>query len=89
MRTRKTNNLKPITNEKLFGTGKVIFHCKEEFPSELDYNGCHWYRSEYEYTVIATGMSNFLYETYDREEDLRLYVDAAGHIWDEKEAGIF
>ena len=33
-------------------------------------------------------MENYLYETYDREEDLKLYVDAAANIWDEKEHGI-
>ena len=76
------------TNNNKFGYGKIKYHNRNEFPEELDYNGCHWYRSIYEYTFVNTGMPSYIYWTYDREEDLRLYVDAAGNIWDEKECGI-
>lgn len=77
-----------MTKENRFGYGEVVYHSEKDFPYELDHNGCHWYRSAYAYTFRATGMTNYLYNTYDRKEDLRLYVDAAGNIWDEKESGI-
>ena len=64
-----------MKKEQAFGYGKAKYQREEDFPYELDYNGCHWYRTTYN-------------DTYDREEDLRLYVDAAGNIWDEKESGI-
>lgn len=76
------------TQEKRFGYGRVKYHKESDFPYEIDYDGCHWYRTPYRYTFRETGMENYLYETCDREEDLRLYVDAAGNIWDEKEHGI-
>ena len=77
-----------MKKEQAFGYGKAKYQREEDFPYELDYNGCHWHRTPYGYTFRETGMENYLYETYDREEDLRLYVDAAGNIWDEKEHGI-
>ena len=76
------------TQEKRFRYGRVKYHKESDFPYEIDYNGCHWHRTPYGYTFRETGMENYLYESYDREEDLRLYVDAAGNIWDEKEHGI-
>lgn len=85
---RKGRTAMKQTKDNRFGYGEIKYQSEKEFPFELDYNGCHWYRSTYAYTFRATGMVNYLYETYDREEDLRLYVDAAGHIWDEKEKGI-
>lgn len=87
---KNTNRLKAMkyTDLDQYGYGEVIFHSEEEFPAELDHNGCHWFRSRWEYAAANTGMQNFLYETYDRKEDLRLYVDAAGRIWDEKDCGI-
>ena len=33
-------------------------------------------------------MTNYLYETFDTDDDIRLYIDAAGHIWNEEELGI-
>lgn len=80
--------MKKNTEESRFGYGKVKYHSEAEFPRELDYNGCHWYRSRYAYRFRATGMVNYRYETYDRERDLRLFVDAAGNIYDEAEQGI-
>lgn len=77
-----------MKKEQAFGYSKAKYQREEDFPYELDYNGCHWYRTTYSYTFRATGRVNYLYDTYDREEDLRLYVDAAGNIWDEKESGI-
>ena len=72
-----------------FGTGEIIYHSEEEFPKRLEHNGYNWHRTQYEYTVAATGMNNYLYETYDSDDDIRLFIDAAGHIWDETELGIF
>lgn len=72
-----------------FGTGEVIYHRTKDYPYELDHGGFHWYRTQYEYTVTETGMSNYLYETFDTDDDVRLFIDAAGHIWDETELGIF
>ena len=77
-----------MKKEQALRYGKAKYQREEDFPYELDYNGCHWYRTTYSYTFRATGRVNYLYDTYDREEDLRLYVDAAGNIWDEKESGI-
>jgi hypothetical protein len=77
-----------MKQEEKFGYGKIRYQSGNDFPAEFEYNGCHWYRSGYSYTFRETGMENYLYTTYDRDEDLRLYVDAAGHIWDEKEKGI-
>lgn len=71
-----------------FGYGKVIYKQENDFPAVIQHNGCFWHRTKYSYEFTKTGMRNYLYETEDREEDLRLYVDAAGHIWDEKENGI-
>ena len=76
------------TKKNRFGHGKVKYHNAQEFPSTIEYNGCFWYRTAYGFTFVETGMEGFEYGTYDREEDLRLYVDAAGNIWDEKELGI-
>lgn len=86
--TTKTKGDITMKKKSGFGYGRIKYQKAEDFPYEIDYNGCHWYRTMYDYTFIETGMVNFLYETYDREEDLRLYMDAAGHIWDEKEKGI-
>ena len=61
---------------------------REISPTSWITTAAHWYRTTYSYTFRATGRVNYLYDTYDREEDLRLYVDAAGNIWDEKESGI-
>ena len=81
--------MKASSREKSrFGYGRIKYHREADFPDVLDYNGCRWYRTVYKYTFRATGMENYLYETCDREEDLRLYIDAAGNIWDEKERGI-
>lgn len=71
-----------------FGYGKVKYRTEEDYPKGLFYNGCLWRRTPFQYTFQKSGMANFLYETDDRKEDLRLYVDAAGNIWDEKEKGI-
>lgn len=86
----KNTNLKVMKNTDLdqYGYGEAIFRTKEDFPEELDHNGCHWYRTQWKYTATNTGMPNYLYETTDRREELRLYVDAAGRIWDEKDCGV-
>lgn len=81
---KKTNK----NAESRFGYGEIKYHSENEFPFVLEYNGCRWYRTKYAYTFWATGMVNYLYDTDDRERDLRLYVDAAGNIWDEMERGI-
>ena len=70
-----------------FGTGKVKYHAETEFPDLLEHDGCLLVRTD-KYAFVSTGMTTFRYETEGRAEDLRLYVDAAGHIWDEKTDGI-
>ncbi len=70
-----------------FGTGEVKYNSKEDFPDQIDYCGMHWYRTEYDYT-FETGMKNLRYETNDTDDDVRLYIDAAGNIWCEEELGI-
>lgn len=71
-----------------FGTGKQVYRNESDYPFELDSSGMHWYRTNQEYHTVKTGMQNFLYITYDTDRDIRLFVDAAGNIWDEAELGI-
>lgn len=71
-----------------FGYGKIIYKEDKDFPDRLKYNGCNWTKTIFRYTFRKTGMVNFEYETDDRDRDLRLYLDAAGNIWDEEEMGI-
>lgn len=71
-----------------FGTGEVIYPTADDFPAEIDHNGRHWHRTEFEYTTVETGMTNFEYTTYDTDRDIRLFIDAAGNIWNEEELGI-
>lgn len=71
-----------------FGTGEAIYTTADDFPAEIEHYGRRWYRTEYEYTTVDTGMKNYRYETFDTDRDIRLFVDAAGHIWNEEELGI-
>lgn len=71
-----------------FGTGEAIYTTTDDFPAEIEHYGRRWYRTEYEYTTVDTGMKNYRYETFDTDRDIRLFVDAAGHIWNEEELGI-
>ena len=71
-----------------FGTGKQVYKAENDYPFELDNGGMHWYRTNCEYYTVKTGMQNYLYITYDTERDIRLFVDAAGNIWNEAELGI-
>ena len=71
-----------------FGTGEVIYTTADDFPAEIDHYGRHWHRTEYEYTTVETGMTNYRYETFDTDDDIRLFIDAAGNIWNEEEIGI-
>ena len=71
-----------------FGTGKPVYKKKNDYPFELDNGGMHWYRTNREYHTVKTGMQNFLYITYDTDRDIRLFVDAAGNIWNEDKLGI-
>lgn len=82
------SNMCAVSDPNAFGHGKIIYRKETDFPDVLQYGGCSWYRTRFRYTYEETGMQNYLYETDDRNEDLRLYVDAAGHIWDEQERGI-
>lgn len=70
------------------GYGEIIYKEDSDFPEEINYNGYQWHKTVFRYTFGKTGMVNFQYETDDRVEDLRLYLDAAGNIWDEMEKGI-
>ena len=71
-----------------FGTGKPVYKAESDYPFELDNGGMHWYRTSQEYHTVKTGMQNFLYITYDTDRDIRLFVDAAGNIWNEDKLGI-
>lgn len=71
-----------------FGTGEVIYTTAEDFPARVKCNGRIWIKTPYEMEFGETGMVNYLYETYDTDDDVRLYIDAAGNIWDETELGI-
>ena len=71
-----------------FGTGTVIYKEADDFPDTIKSSGMLWYRTMYEYETVKTGMKNYLYETFDTDRDIRLYIDAAGNVWDEAEMGI-
>ena len=71
-----------------FGTGKQVYRKENDYPFELDDGGMHWYRTNQENHTVKTGMQNFLYITYDTDRDIRLFVDAAGNIWNEDKLGI-
>ena len=73
---------------KAFGTGEIKYKKPDDFPSELHYNGCCWRRSRFQNMAFNIDMWNYLYVTNDRKLDYRLYVDAAGNIWDEAELGL-
>lgn len=77
-----------LEKKKAFGHGEIIYRNPCDYPDSLTSNGRCWYRTCYEYTMVDTGMANYLYSTCDTDEDIRLFVDAAGHIWDESELGI-
>jgi hypothetical protein len=70
-----------------FGHGTVKYRTDDDFPDLLNHDGGVWVR-RYRCKFLKTGMTLFEYESGAREEDLRVYLDAAGHIWDEKTDGI-
>lgn len=66
-----------------FGTGDVVY--TDNFPETVQVGRYTYKLTEYTYTDANTGM---LIAEYDRPCDyLRVYMDAAGHIWDEHVKG--
>lgn len=66
-----------MKKEQAFGYGKAKYQREDISPTSWITTAVG---TTYSYTFRATGRVNYLYDTYDREEDLRLYVDAAGNI---------
>lgn len=90
MRTAKVFAAIECCKENEFGYGDVIYNSIHEFPKTISYKGKRYYRTRYsEMEFYDTGMTVCRYETIDPDDrDVRLYMDAAGHIWDEDILGI-
>ena len=52
-----------MKKEQAFGYGKAKYQREEDFPYELDYNGCHVYRTTYSHTFRSTGRVKYVYDT--------------------------
>ena len=91
MRKAKVFAATTCCKEDEFGYGHVIYDSIDEFPRTILYGGKRYYRTQYsEMRFYDTGMTTCRYETLDTDDnrDVRLYMDAAGHIWDEDILGI-
>lgn len=89
MRKAKVFAATTCCKENEFGYGDIIYDSIDEFPKTLSYGGKRYYRTrDSEMEFYDTGMTTCRYETLDTDRDVRLYMDAAGHIWDEDILGI-
>lgn len=71
-----------------YGFGPIIYKSSDAFPDRISSNGLTWYKTAEEYET-ETGMQSFLYSAPGADPERRLFIDAAGNIWNETELGIF